>query len=162
MDYFTTIMTRRSIRKYKKRPVKEEDLEKILEAGRLAPSANNQQEWFFVAVKKKELKEQLARDCYEQTFIGDASAVIVVCLDKRIAKDHGPIDVAIATTQMWLAAVALGLSSCWIGAINPEAVSTTLELENYLKPMAVLPIGYADEDPEPTSRKSLEEISQII
>ena len=70
MTVMEAIRARRSIRKYQDRPVEEEKLQQVLEAGRLAPSARNQQQWHFIAVTDKQLKEKLPEACCGQTFVG--------------------------------------------------------------------------------------------
>lgn len=172
MDFFEVIKKRRSIRNFdSSRKVSDEQIKQILNAGRLAPSAHNLQDWFFVVVKKPAIKNQLVNACFGQTFVGEASVVIVICSDKRLADTHSARhgtdfytiqDTAIAAQQMWLAVTALGLGTCWIGAFDEEAVKRVLNLENYLRPMAVLPVGYPAEKPIPTSRKKLKEISKEI
>ena len=79
MNVSETIKLRRSIRAYQGKEIEEEKLKEVLEAARLAPSANNRQEWKFIVVKDKYLKEKLAIAADEQTFIGEAPIVIVAC-----------------------------------------------------------------------------------
>lgn len=172
MEFFEVIKKRHSIRSFDtKKQVTDEQIEQILEAGRLAPSAHNLQDWFFLVVKNPEIKNQLVDACFGQSFVGEASVVIIVCSDKRLADTHstrhGPDfftiqDTAIATQQMWLAITALDLGTCWIGAFDEEEVKRVLHLEDYLRPMAVLPIGYPAKKPSPTSRRKLSEISKKI
>ncbi len=172
MEFFEVIKKRRSVRKFDSlKQVTDEQIEKILQAGRLAPSANNLQDWFFVVVKNPEIKKQLVNACSGQNFVGEASTVIIVCSDKRLANTHSARhgsdfftiqDTAIATQQMWLAITALGLGTCWIGAFDEKEVKRVLHLENYLRPMAILPIGYPVKKPPTTPRKKLSEISKEI
>jgi nitroreductase len=79
MDVFAAIKGRRSVRSYKDLEVESDKIEKILEAGRLSPSANNRQEWKFIAVKNAETKKKLARAAMNQSFIGQAPVVLVAC-----------------------------------------------------------------------------------
>lgn len=170
MEFFEVIKKRHSIRNFDtKKQVTDEQIEQILDAGRLAPSARNLQDWFFVVVKNPEIKNQLVDACFSQSFVGEASVVIIVCSDKRLADTHstrhGPDfftiqDTAIATQQMWLAITALGLGACWIGAFDEEEVKRVLKLEDYLRPMAVLPVGHPTEKPPTTPRRKLSEISK--
>lgn len=114
---------------------------------------------------------KLVGACFGQEFIAQASVVIVVCSDGRLADRqsarHGQDfftiqDTAIATPQMWLTITALGLGTCWIGAFNEEKIKRILNLEDYLRPVAILPVGYPAEKPKPTPRRKLEEISRKI
>lgn len=172
VEVFEAIKKRRAIRSFDtSKQVSDEQVEKILEAGRLAPSAHNLQDWYFVVVKSPKIKEQLVDACMGQSFVGEASVVIVVCSDQRLADTHSSRhgegffaiqDTTIATQQMWLAITALGLGTCWIGAFDEEGVKRVLGLEDHLRPMAVLPVGYPAEEPSPTPRKSIKEISKEI
>ena len=163
MDVFEAIRARRSIRAYKDRPVEEDKLQKVLDAGRLAPSANNRQDWKFVVVKDAGLREQLAEACCNQKFVGQAPVVIVACTtdDKRVMRSGyqcSAVDLSIAVDHMTLAAVSLGLGSCWIGAFEREKVSRLLNLPSGVSPVHVLPLGYPAESPSARPRKKLEEV----
>ena len=85
MDVMTAIKTRRSIRAYKDKPIEDEKLKAVLEAGRLAPSARNLQEWKYVVVKDKGLRDKLIDAANGQRFVGQAPAVIVAC---AVQTDH--------------------------------------------------------------------------
>lgn len=172
MDFLELIKKRRSIRSFnQQKPVSKEQISQILEAGRWAPSAHNLQDWYFVVVKSQKTKEKLVGAAQGQSFLAEAQVVIVVCADLRLAdrqssrhgKDFYTLqDSAIATQNMWLEATALGLGACWIGAFDEEAVKNILKLADYLRPVALLPIGYAGEKLSPTPRRKLEEISREI
>ena len=172
MEVFEAIKKRRSTRRFDaSKQVSDEQIEKILEAGRLAPSAHNLQDWFFIVVKAQDKKDKLVEAAASQSFVGEASVVIVVCADLRLADrlstKHGEDfymiqDTAIATIQMWLAATNLGLGACWVGAFDEEEVKRALNLEEHLRPVALLPIGYPAESPSPTPRRKIKEISKII
>jgi nitroreductase len=163
MDVMTAIKTRRSIRAYKDKPIEDEKLEAVLEAGRLAPSARNLQEWRYVVVKDKALRDKLVDVANGQRFVGQAPAVIVAC---AVQTDHVmpcgelsyPIDVAISVDHITLAAVEQGLGTCWIGAFKQREVKELLDIPEETKVVALLPIGYPDISPAAKPRKSLEEI----
>lgn len=154
-ELLEVIYQRRSIRKYEKKPIPEEILKAILEAGRLAPTAKNLQPWHFIVVRDPEIKRKLIFTDWNN-FIEEASTVIVGCgeTDKKWAV----VDVAIALQNMVIAAEALGLGSCWIGAFEEEEVKRVLEVPNHLKVVAMVTIGYPAERPEPPPKKKLEEI----
>lgn len=172
MEVFEAIKKRRSIRKFDtSKQVSDEQIQKILEVGRLAPSAHNLQDWYFVVVKNQKKKEELVEVAAGQSFIGEAPIVIVVCADLRLADRHSTRhgedfyliqDTAIATAQMWLAVTNLGLGACWVGAFDEKEVKRVLNLEEHLRPVALLPIGYPAESPSPTPRRKIKEISKII
>ncbi|RKY64962.1 MAG: nitroreductase [Candidatus Latescibacterota bacterium] len=163
MDVMTAIRSRRSIRSYQDRPVEQEKLDLVLEAGRLAPSASNLQEWKFIVVRDKETRKRLAQAAHGQRFVGEAAAVIVAC---ATVTDHMmpcgqlsyPIDLAIALDHMTLKAVEEGLGTCWIGAFSEDEVKEILGIPKQIRVVALLPIGYPQYVPSPTPRKSKEEV----
>jgi len=163
MDVFEAIKARRSIRAYKDRAVEEEKLQKVLEAGRLAPSANNRQDWKFVVVRDAALRQQLVGACCNQQFIGQAPVVIVACTTEaqhtmRSGYQCCAVDLSIAVDHMTLAAAALGLGTCWIGAFEADLVSKVIKLPRGVAPVHVLPLGYAAESPAARPRKSLDAV----
>jgi len=149
------IYERRSIRRYKRKPVPDEVLRAILEAGRLAPTANNKQPWYFIVVRNPDLKGKLVFSSWN-SFIEDASAVIVGCGDSR--EKWAVVDVTIALQNMVIAAEALGLGSCWIGHFVEKEVKRALKIPDHLKVVAMITIGYPAERPEPPPKKALDEI----
>lgn len=172
MEVFEAIKKRRSIRRFdSSKQLSQEQIEKILEAGRLAPSAHNLQDWYFVVVWDEKLKEKMVQAAAGQLFFREASVIIVVCADLRLAKTHSTRhgedfymlqDTAIAATQMIFQITELGLGTCWIGAFDEEEVKKVLDLEDYLRPVALLPVGYPAEEPSPRARRPIKEISRII
>jgi len=154
-ELLEVIYRRRSVRKYEKKPIPEEILKAILDAGRLAPTAKNLQPWHFIVVRDPEIKRKLIFTDWNN-FIEEASVVIVGCgeMDKKWAV----VDVAIALQNMVIAAEALGLGSCWIGAFEEEEVKRALGVPDHLKVVAMITIGYPAERPEPPPKKKLEEI----
>lgn len=165
MDVLEAIRSRRSIRSYLPRPVEEEKLTQVLEAARLAPSANNRQDWKFIVVRDAARRQKLVVPCNNQTFIADAPIVIVACTTdaKRTMRSGyqcAAVDVSIAVDHLTLAATALGLGTCWIGAFDAKKVAAVLDLPPEVVPVHVLPLGYPAETPDPRPRKGLSEILQ--
>lgn len=163
MDVMEAIKTRRSIRGYKDKKIEEDKLKRVLEAGRLAPSANNRQEWKFVVVKDKDTREKLVVAARNQRFVGEADAVIVACaVETQHVMSCGqlsyPIDLAIAVDHITLKAVEEGLGTCWIGAFDEGEVKKILGVPEKVRVVALLPIGYPEYEPSPTPRKFLNEI----
>ncbi|HUL21954.1 MAG TPA: nitroreductase family protein, partial [Thermodesulfobacteriota bacterium] len=151
------------VRAYKAVEVEEEKLKKILEAAKLSPSASNQQSWKFIVVRNKETKKKLARAAFGQSFIGEAPVVMVACgtESKAVMACGQPthsVDVSIACAFMILQAYELGLGTCWIGAFEEGEVKKILEIPKSVRVVAMIPLGYPDEDPSPRSRKGLEQI----
>jgi len=158
MEVFDAIKTRRSIRKYKPEPIPEEKLRNILEAARLAPSAGNRQPWRFVVVQNKGLKKALAEAANNQTFLNDASAIIVAIGDPEVSARWYERDPMIALEHIVLAATAMGYGACWIGAFDENAIKHLLKIPANVKIIALLPIGIPDEKPAPRPRKEFAEI----
>jgi nitroreductase len=163
MELWEAIRKRRSIRKYKEQPVEEEKLDRVLEAGRLAPSAGNRQEWKYIVVQDQATREELAEAANGQRFVAEAGVCIVCCgAEAEHVMSCGqasyPIDVAISVDHMTLAAVEEGLGTCWIGAFKESAVKELLGIPEDVRVVALLPLGYPDMEPKPRLRKPLSEI----
>jgi len=169
MDLFEVVEKRRSIRKFKTKPVKTNDLRKILETGRLAPSGGNRQPWYFIVVRHPKTKKALAVAANNQTFAADADVVIAALGDPTISAAKLPYtlsstrlpykqDPMIAVEHMILAATTLGYGTCWIGAFNEKKVKKILKIPESLAVVALLPIGVPDEDPPQRPRKAFTKI----
>ena len=162
MDTLTAIRARRSIRKYRNQPIEPEKLEAILEAARLAPSARNAQLWKFVVVQDQKQRELLAT-ATKYSFIADAPVIIAgVALDPDRVMSCGvpayAVDLAIAMTNITLAACALGLGTCWIGGFDQDIARKALGVPEKYKIVELMPLGYPAENPQPRQRKDLAEI----
>jgi nitroreductase len=163
MDVFTAIDQRRSVRAYKEMDVEEDKLRKILEAGRLSPSASNRQEWKFIVIKNKETRWKLADAALGQSFIGEAPVVIVACAVETGAimlcgQPAYTVDVSIACAFMLLQAHELGLGTCWIGAFKEDDVKEILKIPESVRVVAMMPLGYPNQPPSQRSRKVLDQI----
>jgi nitroreductase len=141
MDTYDCIRTRRTTRSYLKKDIPDEVIKKILEAGRLAPSAMNLQPWDFVVVKNKETLKKLGSLCSSGRFIADASFAICVVTDPS-NKWH-EIDGARAVQNMALCAWNEGIGTCWVGNIEREKVKELLSIPKKFHVLTVLPFGYA-------------------
>lgn len=157
MDVISAIKGRRSIRRFKEVPVPADKLNEVLEAGRVAPSAGNRQPWKFVVVTDEETRKKLVPLARNQEFVGQAGAVIVACAPDPSLKWH-MVDVAIAVDHMTLAAHALGLGTCWIGAFEPDEVRQLLGIPEHVKVVALLPLGIPDMEGIPRPRKPADEV----
>jgi nitroreductase len=167
MDAIETIKGRRSVRKFKPEPVKEEDIQKILDAGRFAPSAGNCQPSELVIIKEPSLKRRLAAAALEQAFIAEAPVVVVVCANiPRTSRRYGKRgqdlyclqDTAAAAQNILLAAYSLGYGTCWIGAFDERAVADVIQAPSDIRPVAIIPIGRPAVDPVPPPRRPLRDI----
>lgn len=147
MNVLNAIKTRKSVRAYLGKPIDHETLAVVLEAGRLAPSASNRQEWRFVIVRDLNSRSQLADAANKQEFVGEAPVVIVACAetDNHVmgcGQPCYPIDVAIALDHITLAAVEVGLGTCWIGAFDEKRVKDLLGIPEEIRVVGLMPIGY--------------------
>jgi nitroreductase len=163
MDVFTAISQRSSVRAYKATDVEEDKLKKVLEAGRLSPSASNRQDWKFIVVKNKETRRKLAKAAFGQSFIGEAPVVIVACGTEPKAmlacgQPMHTVDVSIACAYMILQAYELGLGTCWIGAFKEDEAKKILNIPEHVRVVAMTPLGYPNQPPSPKSRKTLDQI----
>jgi nitroreductase len=167
MDVFEAIKGRRSIRAYKAVDVPEETVEKLIDAARWAPSAGNIQPWEFIVVRNPEIKRRLAAAALGQSFIEEAPVVIVVCADEeRSARGYGVRgrtlyciqDTAAAIQNIHLAAYALGLGTCWVGAFREDEARRILGIPEGIRPVAIIPVGFPAESPAPRSRRPLKQI----
>ena len=164
MDVYEVIKTRKSVRAFQSREVPDEVLERILDAARLAPSANNFQEWRFVVVRDRETRDELVEAACRQTFVAQAPVVLACCAETNnhvmtCGQPSYPIDVAIAIDHITLCAVAEGLGTCWIGAFYEDEVKRILSIPPAIRVVALLPLGYP-QDPALVRklRRSLERI----
>lgn len=151
MDIFEAIQKRRSIRIYKQKPIPDEIITKILDAGRKAPSAGNIHPEIFIVIREQEIKDKIASAALNQTFISDAPVVIVACADVEKSESRYGMrgrnlysiqDTAAAVENMLLAAAALGIGTCWVGAFNENKISEILDLPENIRPLAIIPVGY--------------------
>jgi nitroreductase len=155
MQFANVLVKRRSIRKFKDTPVPKEDLLKILEAARIAPSASNRQPWHFVVVEDKETKRKLAKS----EWAASAPVMIVGLADKAVSPAWCDNDLGIALEHLVLAATNLKYGTCWMGQTGrEELIRGVLGIPDNYKPVAIVPLGVPDEKPAAKERKSLDTI----
>ena len=164
MDVYEAISTRKSVRQFQEKDVPEEVVTRLLEAARLAPSANNRQEWRFVVVRDAQTRKALREAACGQKFVGEAPVVLACCAqsDEHVMTCKQlcyPIDVAIAIDHITLCAAAEGLGTCWIGAFHEDRVKEILGIPPEVRVVGLLPVGYpVDPSPVEKSRLPLESI----
>lgn len=154
MTFLDLAKQRWSVRQFEPRPVEEEKLRAILEAGRVAPTACNFQPQKIYVAKSEEARAALASVC-RCTF--EAPVILVVCYDlERTWKNRlmpgyqsGETDASIVCTHMMLEAWEQGIGSCWVGYFNADEVGRVLGLPENIRVSALLPMGYAAKDAEP-------------
>jgi nitroreductase len=147
MNVLDAIKTRKSVRAYLDHHVDDGVLTTILNATRLAPSASNLQEWRFIIVRDPEIKKKIVQIAGDQEFIGEAPVVIVACAETdehimRCGQACYPIDVAIALDHLTLAAVELGLGTCWIGDFDERQIKDLLGIPEGIRVVELMPLGY--------------------
>jgi nitroreductase len=158
MEYTDLILSRESIRNYDPdRPVAKDILEKILNAGRLAPSACNLQPYKFLVISSSPVLERV-RASYNKVWFKEASHILVIIGLKdqawiRSYDGYNSIetDVTIAMTHIVLAAENEGVATCWIAAYNPAILNEALNIKDGQVIFGITPLGY----PKPGFQKSM-------
>jgi nitroreductase len=165
MTFIELAQKRYSVRKFSDKPVEEEKLERVLQAGRLAPTAKNIQPQRTYVAKSPQALEKLNK-CSPCIF--GAPVALVVCYDESVSwvrsrdnKNYGEVDAAIVATHMILQAQELGLGTVLVGVFDAEELRRAFNLPDNLVPSLVIPLGYAAADAAPApmheQRKPLSE-----
>lgn len=158
MTVADAIKTRKSVRSWLDTPVQPEVLRQLMEQVRLAPSARNDQEWRFVLVTDPETRRGLSDAARGQKFVAEAPVVVVACAetDRRLMScGHLSflVDVAIALDHLTLAAVEMGLGTCWVGAFDAQKARDVLGIPAEIEVIMLMPLGYPrDDSAEPKRR----------
>ena len=159
MSCIDRILKRRTIRKYRKEPVPDDVLNKILEAGRQAPSASNRQPWHFIVVTDPSVKDKLATGRYNGFIKDSAFTIVGISLPyDQTSESWGVVDTTIAMQNIVLAAEVQGVGSCWIGDFREQEVKQLLGIPEKGRIVALLSMGIPDEQPRPKVKKDLVEI----
>ena len=158
MDTLTCIRTRREIREYLDKPIPEEDILKILEAGRLAPSSKNSQPWHFVVIRNKDTLRKISNLTPTGKHIAEAPLAIAILMDCAKLPE---IDGSRATQNMVLAAWSLGIGSCWVTNFYEDGVKELLGAPQRMKLVTVMPFGYPVE-PKTNRKKIRKPMSEIL
>jgi nitroreductase len=165
MDFLKLAKERCSVREYESKKVEEEKLLKILEAGRVAPTATNSQPQRLIVVQEEEGLNKIKKGAK----IYDAPLAIIVCSDHANTwkrpyddMDTADIDASIVTDHMMLQATQLGLGTVWICYFDPETIKEEFNIPENIEPINILAIGYAAgevaaPDRHDKNRKPLEE-----
>ena len=160
MEFFDVIKRRKSVRAFLDKEIPKDMEMKIKEAINLAPSAGDLQSYKVFVVKNESIKKRIADAAYGQMFVADAPLVDARRSSSKYGRRGMELyalqDATIAAAYAQLAATALGLSSVWVGAFDEDDVKEVIRTE--LRPVAIIPIGYAAKNPERTPRRSVEEL----
>jgi nitroreductase len=166
MEVSIAIKKRRGVRKFRSKPISSEMIEKLSDALIWAPSAGNLQSRKFYFVFNEEVRKKLAVAANRQQPLWDVPLVVVCCVNEKSADKYGErgkklfavCDVAASIENMMLQAVELGLATLWMGAFDEDVVKEIVGLSENVRPVALVPVGYAAEDPDPPARLAKEEI----
>jgi nitroreductase len=170
VDVIEAIRTRRSTRAFRPAPVREADIDRVLEAARLAPSAGNLQAYEIILVTPDALSV-LAMAAPGHPGVTQAAAALVFCADRnrssarygrRGASLFAVQDATIACAYAQLAATELGLATLWIGAFDDDAVRERFGIEAGLSPIAILLLGHSAERPAPVGRRAIGELVRRV
>jgi nitroreductase len=169
MDFSEVVRTRASIRDYDpSRPVPRPVLERILEAGRLAPSAANRQPWRFLVMSSPEALEKVRR-CYAKPWFQDAPLVLAVIGSVEAAWTRQAdgwnsleTDLAIAMDHLVLAAVSEGVGTCWVANFLPDVLRTALDLGPDQRVFAMTPLGYPRQDADAGRLKERKPFDEVV
>jgi nitroreductase len=169
MEYDDLIRSRESVRSYDpERPVPEAILNKILDAGRMAPSACNYQPWKFLLISSAGMLQKV-RECYQRDWFRDAPHVLVSVGLRNIAWNRSydgynsiETDVAIAMTHIILAAENEGVGACWIAAYNPVMLREALNLDRDQIIFGITPLGYPGQGYRKSPSKKRKPLDDIV
>ncbi|NVM04290.1 MAG: nitroreductase family protein [Candidatus Helarchaeota archaeon] len=161
MNVGEAILKRRSIREFLPKPIPQEDLIKILEAARWAPTAVNRQKTRFIVVTEENLLKEIANNSkivfFRQRHAAQCSAMVVVCLDSSSWIE----EVGAAIQNILLMAAELDIGTCWIGAFNRNVVRKLLNIPHSYKIFALILLGYYGDNPDPPPRLDLGKIAYL-
>jgi len=163
--FFDLIKSRRSIRRYKKREIEKEKIDKLKQAVLFAPSSKGKSPWEFIFVDDKDILVKLSQSkLHGSAFLANASLAVVVIADPN-KSDVWIEDASIASTFLLLSAEAIELGACWV-QIRKRKYDEHLEAEEYIKTILSIPedrrvlsiisLGYPAEDKEPKNLQDLE------
>lgn len=163
MALLPEIERRASVRNFTDEPISKEQLDRVLEAGRLAPSAKNRQAWRFVVMEKPELRERVQEAAFGQEYVGQAPVIIALCTTNVEYKmPNGqlsyPVDLGIAGSFMMLQAVHEGLGTCPVTTFREQDVKTLLTVPYSMRIVMLLLLGHPAERPERARRMAMSRI----
>lgn len=152
MDAIEAIMTRRSIRKYKKKPISLKKIEKLIEIGMSAPSAGNEQPWHYIVIRNSEILTEITNFHPHANMLKQAECAIIVCFDKNLEKHKNMAiqDCSASTQNILIAANAFGIGSVWLGVFprseRIEGIKNLIKLPNNIIPFSIISLGYSNEN----------------
>jgi nitroreductase len=161
VDILNLLKSRRSIRLYQDKPVPQDLLLQILEAGRWAPSGVNLQPWHFIVVTDAETRKRVGEATrflfIKSSHVENAPAIIILGFDTHKGK-YGRYDATFAGGNMMMMATSLGLGTCWIGAFDQPKMKSILDIPDPIEVIGLITLGYSNEKVEIPPRVELEKI----
>ena len=163
MDYQKLIRNRRSIRGYRPDPVPEDVLQRVLDAGRVAPTAANRQAFQLIVVTDPSTRERL-KEVYDREWFWTAPVIIVGCAEEAKAWQRADgfnaaeVDLSIVMDHLILAATDEGLGTCWVCHFDEARLKQILGIPDEVRVVALTPLGFPAAEPRPFQRKPLEEL----
>jgi len=168
-DFLELARLRHSVRAYRTTPVAQDQLNRILEAARVAPTAVNKQPFRLIVIRTAGREAELRRIYNKDWFAVQPPIVIAICTvgaetwtRKKDGRNYGDVDAAIVMDHLILAAEAEGLGTCWVAAFDPDAAREILNIPDGVEPVAFTPVGYGDPfkgwDPGKKKRKPLKDL----
>ncbi|MBN2443710.1 MAG: nitroreductase family protein [Spirochaetales bacterium] len=163
MNILKEIEGRKSIRNFKPDSIEKEKIDRILEAARRAPSAKNRQQWRFIVIEDREIRERIKNAAYGQEYIVQAPIAIAACttnIEYRMPNGQlsYPIDISFAVSFMILQAVHEGLGTCCVTTYDEQVVKEILTVPHAMRVVMLVVLGYTDEIVEQITRKPLDRI----
>jgi len=174
MDFDSVMLSRKSIRSFRAKPVSDKELESLVDIARHAPSWMNKQCWHFIIVTDTLDIQDISKTSLTNHWMKKAPAIIILCADPHLSGtregiDYYVVDAAIAMDHLILSATSKGLGTCWIGSFNEKKLKEQLGVPPRIRIIALTPIGYPKEKNglsnkvrsaivRSTKRKSLSEI----
>ena len=163
MEFMELAQTRYSVRAYESTPVEEEQLQQVLEAAVVAPTAANRQPFRLIVIGTEGREVELQR-IYGRKWFTQAPLIICACAVpdegwvRMDGKPYVDVDVTIVMDHLILAAHSLGLGTCWVADFDPAAARDVLGLPDGVEPIAFTPLGYPADQLRSKKRKPLSEL----
>ncbi len=159
-----SIRERRTVRAFRTEPVEPEKIERILEAGRWAPSGKNTQPWRFVVVNSPDRRQELGKLVPQRDMI--ATAPVTIAVLKHIPSGYDELKdaqgIGACAQNLLLAAHALGLGACWIGKTRDPELERLLGASEDEELMLLLPVGYPAQEPSDGERRPIDELVRTV
>ena len=163
MALLREISGRRSCKRFDGRAVESVKLDQVVEAGRLAPSAKNRQEWRFIVVRRADLRDKIAAAAFREENVSTAPVIIAACttnIDYMMpnGQHSHPIDLAVASSFMAIQAESEGLESCFITTFGEQDIKDLLSVPHRMRVVLLIVLGYPAADTDQQPRKPLQQI----